>query len=116
MGVGLGVEVGPHPSGPHVLVGDGVDDGVGVGVGAADDDGGGGGAELLGVRVGLGFPVGLAFCVWVGDGLLVGDGGGVYGSCPVTGAVPSRFAGGGKSSTGSPSMSLAITAVHVRAG
>ena len=94
---------GPQPSGPQVLLGD--EDG---------DEVGEGGAELLGACVGLGCLVGVAWCV--GDGVKVGDGGGVYGSCPVSGAVPSRLAGGGKLSTGTPSMSLAITDVHVRAG
>jgi len=64
----------------------------------------------------LGVRLGLWLGDFVGEGTRVGDGGGVYGSCPVCGAVPSRFAGGGNASTARPSMSRFITSVQVWAG
>jgi hypothetical protein len=75
------------------------------GFGGGGVDAGGGGGAWVGVGDGFGVLVFFGF-----------GGGGVYGSWPDDGAVPSRFAGGGKSSTGRPSISALIVAAQVAVG
>src|SRR5690242_16130570 len=100
-----------------------------LGVGVEVSLGGGGGTLVGGAVVGswvgrvgwvgsdvgvfVGRPVSLG--VLDGVGFLVGLGGSV-GWCPSSGASPSTLAGGGNSSTSTPSMSFCMTAVQVSAG
>jgi hypothetical protein len=86
-------------------------------VGLGDDD-----ADLVGATgvVGGGGGTGVELLVCFCFGVLLGFGG--FGATDgvgwwlVSGGVPVTLAGGGNSSTGTPSMSAFITAVQVRAG
>jgi hypothetical protein len=88
--------------------------GVGVGVGV----GSGVGSSVVGSGVGssvVGSSVGeLSVSVGLSDGFFVGEGG--AGSWPSVGASPLTYAGGGKSSSSTPSMARCMTAVQVSAG
>jgi hypothetical protein len=86
---------------------------VGLGVG---DGAGWEAVVLLGRGLGvLDFVGDGALVLGAGTGVAVG-GGGVYGACPVDGAVGSTKAGAGNVSDGSPASTPSITARQVYVG
>ena len=102
-----------------MTVEEGLGVGVGVGVGAGQSGSAGNPNAGSHTPFATGSCAGAAVVGCAEEVFFVGlgfGGGGVYGAWPGDGAVPSRFAGGGKSWTGRPCMIELIAAAHVAVG